>query len=150
MTKSKQGQLLTDVILKTFHFNGVLTAAGDLLTQEYGLSSARWKVMGAITESQQALSVAEIARLMGLTRQAVQRLSNEMVQGGWLIFKENPKHQRAKLVLLSEHGKKVYAALDQKQSMWVNELAKQIKTEDLQVTKSVIERVIKLIESDKD
>jgi hypothetical protein len=41
---------------------------------------------------------------MGLTRQAVQRLANEMEQDGLVRFGPNPYHRRAKLVFLTSCG----------------------------------------------
>jgi hypothetical protein len=39
--RSPQGTALTGLILETFRVNGLLLAAGDRLTSEFGLSSAR-------------------------------------------------------------------------------------------------------------
>ncbi len=48
--------------------------AGDQLLAEFGLTSARWQVLGAVALSGAPQPVASIARNMGLTRQAVQRV----------------------------------------------------------------------------
>ncbi|MGA9320678.1 MAG: helix-turn-helix domain-containing protein, partial [Xanthobacteraceae bacterium] len=95
---------ITDLVLETFRLNGRLLAAGDALVGDLGLTSARWQVLGAIALSAVPLSVAQIARNMGLTRQAVQRLANEMQGDGLVRFAPNPHHQRAKLVLLTPAG----------------------------------------------
>jgi DNA-binding MarR family transcriptional regulator len=60
---------------------------------------------------------------MGLTRQAVQRLVNEMERDGLVQFAPNPHHQRAKLVLLSSQGKTAFAAAMRRQGPWANDLA---------------------------
>src|SRR5215471_5887623 len=96
---------ITDLILETFRLNGCLLMAGDALVADIGLTSARWQVLGAIALSPVPLCVAHIARNMGLTRQAVQRLGNEMERDGLAWFGPNPLHQRAKLVLLTARGK---------------------------------------------
>jgi DNA-binding MarR family transcriptional regulator len=90
---------ITDLVLETFRLNGRLLASGDALVADLGLTSARWQVLGATVLSPTPLSVAQIARNMGLTRQAVQRLANEMEGDGLLRFAPNPHHQRAKLVV---------------------------------------------------
>ena len=124
---------ITDLVLETFRLNGRLLAAGDALVADLGLTSARWQVLGAIALSAVPLSVAQIARNMGLTRQAVQRLANEMQADGLVRFAPNPHHQRAKLVLLTAAGKTAFAAVMKRQSTWATELgrglnAKQIET----------------------
>jgi DNA-binding MarR family transcriptional regulator len=78
----KPSGAVTALILETFRLNGRLLAAGDALVGGLGLTSARWQVLGAIAAAQVPLSVAQIARAMGLTRQAVQRLANDMQRNG--------------------------------------------------------------------
>jgi DNA-binding MarR family transcriptional regulator len=73
---------LTELILETFRLNGRLLAAGDALVRDLGLTSARWQILGAIALSPVPLPVAHIARNMGLTRQSVQKLVNELQSDG--------------------------------------------------------------------
>jgi len=41
---------MTNLILEIFRVNGLLLAAGDRLTRDLGLTSARWQVLGALAE----------------------------------------------------------------------------------------------------
>src|ERR1700758_5205914 len=113
---------ITDLVLETFRLNGRLLASGDALVADLGLTSARWQVLGAIALSPVPLSVAQIARNMGLTRQAVQRLANEMEADDLVRFAPNPHHQRAKLVVLSAAGKAPFPAERKRQAAWAAEL----------------------------
>jgi DNA-binding MarR family transcriptional regulator len=115
---------ITDLVLETFRLNGRLLVAGDALVADLGLTSARWQVLGAMALSPVPLSVAQIARNMGLTRQAVQRLANEMQDDGLVRFAPNPHHQRAKLVLLTAAGKTAFAAVMKRQSAWAIDLGR--------------------------
>src|SRR5215203_3128784 len=96
---------LTELILETFRLNGRLLAAGDALVRDLGLTSARWQILGAIALSPVPLPVAHIARNMGLTRQSVQKLVNELESDGMVRFAPNPHHQRARLVLFTDKGR---------------------------------------------
>lgn len=113
---------ITPLILEVFRLNGRLLAAGDALVADLGLTSARWQVLGAVALSPMPLPVAHLARNMGLTRQAVQRLTNEMAADRLLTFAPNPHHARAKLVLLTDAGKAAYAAAMSRQMPWAAEL----------------------------
>jgi DNA-binding MarR family transcriptional regulator len=113
---------ITDLVLEVFRLNGRLLASGDALVADLGLTSARWQVLGAAALSPAPLSVAQIARNMGLTRQAVQRLANEMEADRLLRFAPNPHHQRAKLVVLTTVGKSAFAAAMKRQDAWAVEL----------------------------
>src|SRR3954466_13156028 len=106
----KADSALTDLILETFRLNGRLLAAGDALVSDLGLTSARWQVVGAIAISPVPLPVAHIARNMGLTRQTVQKLANDLERDGLVRFAPNPHHQRAQLVILTENGDAAYTA----------------------------------------
>lgn len=98
----------TVLTLAVFRLNGALIALGDAVVAPLGLTSARWQVMGAIAQGAGALPVASIARNMGLVRQSVQRIVDEMKTEGLIDFVPNPHHRRAKLVQLSEHGETVF------------------------------------------
>jgi len=142
-----EGRLFTDIVLDIFKLSGLLVLEGDKLTKELGLSSARWKVMGAIVNSRSPLTVPQIARNMGQTRQAVQRLANEMEGDGLLSFQTNPHHKRAKLLTLTAKGKINYKKLVQKQIPWANTVANKISTSDLQMTSSVLQKLIDNLET---
>ena len=60
------GARLTDLILQVFELNGALLEAGNTLVRDIGLTSARWQVLGAVAMTGTPLSVAQIARRMGL------------------------------------------------------------------------------------
>jgi DNA-binding MarR family transcriptional regulator len=133
--------IVTDLVLETFRLNGRLLVSGHALVADLGLTSARWQVLGAMALSPVPLSVAQIARNMGLTRQAVQRLVNEMQGDGLLRLAPNPHHQRAKLVLLSARGKTAFAAAMKRQSAWANDLAAGLSTKQIQTAAATLRRV---------
>lgn len=99
---------VTQLVLETFRLNGCLLMAGDSLVADVGLTSARWQVLGAVALSPAALPIAHLARQMGLTRQSVQRIANDLEAKGYLRFAPNPHHERAKLVLLTSRGRRAY------------------------------------------
>jgi DNA-binding MarR family transcriptional regulator len=60
---------------------------------------------------------------MGLSRQAVQRLANEMEKDGLARFEPNPYHRRAKFVLMTDRGKAAFRSATAKQHRWAESLA---------------------------
>jgi len=129
-------------------FNGVASNRffGRKITKEHGLSSARWKILGALSLSPQALTVPQIAHKMGQTRQSVQRLADAMRQDGILDYRDNPFHKRAKLVVISNKGEKNYKLLERKQILWANNSSAGISAQDMDVTLSVLKKMIKAFE----
>lgn len=142
MKHTTKGSLLTDIILETFKLNGLLVSEGDQLVKELGLTSARWKILGALSSIPIPMTVPDIARAMGQSRQAVQRLSNEMVKDGLLMTQDNPDHQRAKFLTLTESGKNTYEKAMQKQTPWVNSIATELDERDLEIASSVLKKII--------
>jgi MarR family len=65
------GDAATAVVLATFRIGGLLLTAGSRLAAHEGLTAARWQVLGAVALAGRPLTVPQIARRMGLTRQAV-------------------------------------------------------------------------------
>ncbi|MCP4494439.1 MAG: MarR family transcriptional regulator [Gammaproteobacteria bacterium] len=146
MKYTTEVEALTDIVLNIFRLNGLLLLEGDQITQEFGLTSARWKVLGAIALAPEPITVPQIARNMGLSRQAVQRLANEMAVDDLLTFSDNPHHKRAKLLILSAKGMSIYKKLLDKQKPWASSLAKGLEIKDLQVTVTMLQNLIAKID----
>lgn len=114
---------LSALFLDIFRANALLVAAGDQLVAPMGLTSARWQVLGAVAMAPAPQPVAHIAREMGLARQSVQRLVNELVDADLVELRNNPHHRRAKLVLLSDKGRAAFGEIHKLQRPWVDGLA---------------------------
>ena len=105
MTTTNPQKNVRELVLAVFETNGRLVDAGNALVQPLGLTTAWWQVLGALGYSPVPLPVAHIARNMGLTRQAVQRVVDLLVGRGLVCFEPNPHHRRAKLVVLTPAGR---------------------------------------------
>lgn len=140
------GQVFTKIALEVFKVSGLLNIEGDKITEEFGLSSARWKVMGAIEKSDDLLTVSQIGRIMGQSRQATQRVVDVMVQGGLLTGLDNPNHKKAKLVDLTDMGRQVYFLLDKKQEKWAEHGAAGIEREELDKALVTLNKMVKFLE----
>jgi len=141
MSRTRKGVIFTEVVLELFKLGGLLISEGDQITKEYGLTSARWKILGSIALSGSPLTVPRIAKTMGLTRQAIQRLVDAMHEDGLLDFQTNPDHKRAKLINLTNRGAQIYAMLDIKQAKWSNENADELSQKELDITLSVLKKI---------
>ena len=144
MKHTQQGYAFTEIILDVFKLSGLLTLEGDKITETFGLSSARWKILGSLVRTDAPLTVPQIAREMGQTRQAVQRLVDIMSNDGLITFITNPNHKRAKLVTLSAKGKKIYSKLEEMQIPWSNLNASGINEKDLKTTLATIKTISNL------
>lgn len=147
MPHTKGGKAFTELVLETFRFNGRLLAAGDRLSKPAGLTSSRWQILGAIEG--QSNSVAQIARKMGLARQNVQRIANVLKQEGIVEYVPNPDHQRAKLVCLTERGRKAAKELARRQEAWANEIASRVSVSEIRDALEVLRKLRSGVEDDR-
>jgi DNA-binding MarR family transcriptional regulator len=130
-TRTPEGDAATDIVLETFRASGLLLAAGNRLAAQEGLTAARWQVLGAVALAGRPLTVPQIARRMGLTRQAVQASVNRLLGEALAETSENLDHRRSPLIRLTGHGSQKYAALDRRQIRWINELSAGLEISDL-------------------
>ncbi|MFI6419582.1 MarR family winged helix-turn-helix transcriptional regulator [Streptomyces sp. NPDC050842] len=98
---------LSRTALGVFRLNGQFLAVSEKLAEPAGLTAAWWQVLGAVLP--EPLPVAGIARVMGITRQSVQRIADLLVREGLAAYETNPAHRRAKLLAPTEAGR---AAID--------------------------------------
>jgi DNA-binding MarR family transcriptional regulator len=144
--RTPEGEAATRTILSVFRANGLLLAAGNLLAADEGLTSARWQVLGAIALAERPLTVPQIARRMGLTRQSVHATVGRLAGDGLLTLAPNADHSRSPLVSLTERGRATYGATDRRQAGWVNRLADGIDRADLETAAGVLDELSRRLE----
>lgn len=145
---TKEGEALTELILDIFRVNGRLIVAGDRLVAELGLTSARWQILGAIAYAERPESVAWHARTMGLHRQGIQRIVNELKTEGIVELRPNPHHKRAHLVCLTKKGQKLFDAAIALQVPWANAVSKDLNLKDIATARSVIDQLKSRVEQE--
>ena len=102
MTRREQ-DLLSAAAVTTFKLNGQFLALAEELARPAGLTAAWWQVLGAVLG--EPLTVAGVAREMGITRQSVQRVADILVERGLAEYRDNPAHRLAKLLASTGEGR---------------------------------------------
>ncbi|MDP1932875.1 MAG: MarR family transcriptional regulator [Gammaproteobacteria bacterium] len=142
MAHSPKRKLFLDLVLSLFRLNGLLVAEGDRMAESLGLTSARWKVIGVIALAHSGVTVPGIARVLGQSRQAVQRITDVMEADGLLRYQKNPDHKRSVLVCLTDSGQEVYSALRAVQDPWAIENTETVPVEELEIALQLVRRLI--------
>ncbi|KAA0120954.1 MarR family transcriptional regulator [Methylobacterium sp. P1-11] len=130
---------LSGLVVAVFRLNGDLLAAGDLLVQDLGLTSARWQVLGAIALAPAPLPVAHIARNMGLARQSVQRVVDDMRADGLVRLEPNPHHRRAPLVAMTPRGADAYRQAMARNDLWSDGLTEGLAPEAIEAAGTLLQ-----------
>jgi len=146
-SRTAEGDAATAVVLEIFRVNGLLLAAGNRLAAREELTAARWQVLGAVALAGRPLTVPQIARRMGLTRQAVQESINRLLAEALVEARDNLDHRRSPLIGLTELGSQKYTAVDQRQARWINDLAAGLKIADLAAAVRVLRELGDRLES---
>ncbi len=112
MSTSKGGDDLAELyrllIADIYELAGASRRASEALAREVGQTTARWNVLSVVSDGPR--SVAATARRLGLARQSVQRVANELVSAGALRREADPADARAPLLALTDAGREVLAA----------------------------------------
>jgi DNA-binding MarR family transcriptional regulator len=81
---------------------GVLRRLGERPASAEGQTQARWQVLSVISEGDWTVPMA--ADRLGTSRQAVQRIANELVDDELATFDDNPRHRRSPFLRLTPGG----------------------------------------------
>jgi DNA-binding MarR family transcriptional regulator len=133
-------EAFTRLVLLVFRLNGLLLEAGDRLAAPAGQTSARWQVMGVIDH--EPLTVSQIARMMGLRRQSVQRTADLLAAAGAARYLDNPADRRAKLLTLTPRGRRALRTIEHAQFEWARQHGEAIGREPLERAADVLEEAI--------
>jgi DNA-binding MarR family transcriptional regulator len=144
---SEAGQVLTDLILTTFRLNGRLMDAAQEMASEGGLTAAWWQVLGGVLDRPR--SVAEIGRLMGMTRQGVQRVADLLVARQLAVYRPNPAHQRAKLLACTEAGFWAIRRIGLVQRPFAERIGAEVGADRLRATLITMRQLVDLLEADQ-
>ena len=144
------GQELLDPIsrlaLHVFRAQQSLSSVGDELTAPWGMTSAKWKVLGAVELTEPPPTASGIGRIMGLTRQAATKQIGLLVNQGLLIPHDNPLDARAAVYTLSAKGKAVYEAISDAWALRVKVLRASIEDSEIESVLTVLERLVTQLE----
>lgn len=133
-----EADLVSRLIFTVFRLNGRLIEAGDSLVAGAGLTTAWWQVLGVLSVSPVPLPAAHIARIMGLSRQAVQRTADLLAEHGLIRFEANPHHQRAKLVVLTRRGIAAVKEAKKRQRPWAHAMTADLPVEHVETALRVL------------
>jgi DNA-binding MarR family transcriptional regulator len=136
----------TQLILTVFRLNSELLTAGDRFTKDLRLTSARWQIFREIGSD--AVTASQIARNMGLNRQAVQQLIDAMAKAGLVEFLPNPSDRRAKLIRMTGPGRRAYTEALIRQVDWSNRIAEGLPARRLSQAETLLRDLVRRLQDD--
>lgn len=118
---------------------------GDLVTGKYQQTSARWRILGNIEPC--PLTVSQIAKQTGYTRQSIQRLADELVDEELATY-ESAIDRRTKNVCITEKGRELLEKLAEYENEWVVRITQRLSVEELTDLTLALEKVRAVVAED--
>jgi DNA-binding MarR family transcriptional regulator len=143
---TEEGRLLTEVVITTFRLNRGLLDVAEGLATDGEITAAWWQVIGGILDEPR--TIPEIGRRMGITRQAVRRVADLLVDRGLVEYRPNPNHRRANLLACTEAGDWAIRRIAVSQHPWANRVGAQVGAHGLRQTLSTMERILSALQAD--
>ncbi|PZF81572.1 MarR family winged helix-turn-helix transcriptional regulator [Jiangella anatolica] len=141
------GQTLTDLALTTFRLNARLMDAAQDMAAAGGITAAWWQVLGGVLD--QPRTLADVGRLMGMSRQGVRRVADLLVEQGLAEYRDNPAHRRAKLLACTEAGYWSIRRISLVQHPWAEHIGSQLDLDDLRHALATMRALVAVLEADR-
>ena len=141
--RTAAGEAFSELVVRLFRLNGLLAAEGETLARPTGQTTARWQVLAMVEDG--PLTVAQIARTLGLARQSVQRVADALEQVGLVTYEDNPRHRRARLVTLTDEGRVTLSTIQTAQRPWADTLGRSVGERELRKAIIVLDRVLEVM-----
>lgn len=130
------------LIADVYELAGQSRRTSEVLAGRIGQTAARWHLLSVVSDGPR--TVAGAARRLGLTRQSVQRVADDLVDTGHAQLLPNPDHARAPLLTITSQGQATLAELIARSSDNRRALLDQagVSTEDLAAARAVLSRLL--------
>jgi len=148
MEASEQYRLL---MADVYELAGLSRRTSEAIARELGQTVARWHVLSVLSAG--PCTVPAIARRLGLTRQGVQRVADDLLAARLLQASSNPDHMRSPLLTLTNRGQLVLEQLTQRSDAARGRLLQQahITAEDLEAARTTLRALLQsLATSDRN
>jgi DNA-binding MarR family transcriptional regulator len=104
------GDEIASLVADVYELAGLFRRSGEAIAAREGQTQARWQFLSVIADD--PLTVPQAARRLGVTRQAVQRVANELLDDGLVEPEANPDHRTSSLMTLTGSGRQVLARIN--------------------------------------
>jgi DNA-binding MarR family transcriptional regulator len=143
MSRAEKMVALTQAVRGVFNR---LKALGDELHGDLDVTTAMRAVMETLSDAG-PMTVPQIAKLKGVTRQHIQLLADALVEGGLASVKENPAHRRSSLITLTDKGRRAFAKMRAREAPLIEALAAEFEAPELERATGVLTRLMARIDA---
>lgn len=143
--KPTAGKQLHDLFREVFKLQAALSRIMDKVHEQAGLSTSQHKIMGALIHIGPG-TVPDMAAVLGVSRQFVQTVCNDLLSRGFIEFTDNPRHKRSKLASLTESGCIAFRQARQKENEIIEQAMPGIDPEKATDARELLECIRKAMQ----
>lgn len=130
-----------------FEANRLLREAGERLASTAGQTHARRMVLQA---AEGGATVPDIARTLGLHRQGIQRIADQLVAEGLGRYVENPRHRLSKLFVVTEQGTAALSTIHRAHNEWVDSIEADAAEIDWTALRNDLDHLVRVLRDQAD
>jgi len=128
------------LVADLFEAAGVFRHAGEAIAAAEGQTQARWQLLSVVSD--QPRTVPQAARRLGVTRQAVQRVANDLIGAALLKAEPNPDHRTSTLLSLTLPGRATLHRLSERALQLNQPLSQAVSLRDIAATRRTLQALI--------
>ena len=140
---AKPRSLIPIMVADIYELAGRLRERGETIARTVGQTQARWQVMSAA--SVEPHTVPQIARVLGVTRQNVQRIADALVADGSAAYQDNPDHRTSPYLVLTGRGRAALDRLSKAASGHHARLARKLAPSDIVALQRGLRRLLEAL-----
>ncbi|WP_407554638.1 MarR family winged helix-turn-helix transcriptional regulator [Streptomyces sp. Pv4-95] len=131
------------LVADVFEAAGLLRRSGEAIAGTEGQTQARWQLLSAVSDT--PLTVARAARRLGVARQGVQRIANDLVHEDLAAFRPNPDHRGSPLLALTPEGHRVLSRITTRAAEVHHALTADIPPSEIAGARALLHRLIEQV-----
>jgi DNA-binding MarR family transcriptional regulator len=128
------------LVADVYESAGALRRLGERTARTEGLTQARWQVLSVVSE--EPLTVPQAARRLGVTRQNVQRVANDLVEQGHAAYADNPDHRGSPVLTLTADGRDALGKVTERATERHRELFRDVPDAEVAAARSLLRRLL--------
>ncbi|RPA12494.1 MarR family winged helix-turn-helix transcriptional regulator [Gordonia sp. OPL2] len=118
---------------------------GEGIAAQAGQTQARWQTLWTIGAG--PMTVPQIARRLGVSRQHILRLTNSLADEGLIESGVNPDHKTSPLLDLTPTGREVLDMIDRGAQASNEALLQQLSDSDVELLRTLLQRFTEIVKS---
>ncbi len=134
------------IVADIYELAGRLREQGEAIAATVGQTQARWQVLSAASGRPQ--TVPQIARVLGVTRQNVQRIADLLVAEGAAEYRDNPDHRASPHVILTRSGRTALERITQAATGYHAALTQKLSPSDVASLQRGLRRLLEALSDD--